>query len=54
MTEQEVDLWTTQLKDGGPQYTETNFGRTIVEPWNAVTALAFVALVVVWLIRLRG
>jgi hypothetical protein len=33
---------------------ETDFTRFIREPFNAVTALVFVLIVVVWLIRLRG
>jgi hypothetical protein len=40
--------------DGGPIYLETRLDRTIAEPWNATSALAFVVLVAVWLVRLRG
>jgi hemolysin III len=40
--------------DGGPIYTETDMRRLVAEPWNAGTALAFLALAVFWLVRLRG
>src|SRR5947209_1228716 len=50
-----VDYWTDRLaSDKGPIYVETNLNRFIREPFNAVTALAFVVLVIVWLVRLRG
>ncbi|MFH2096760.1 MAG: hypothetical protein ABIJ16_13710 [Bacteroidota bacterium] len=42
------------LRDHGPVYTETDTGRLIVEPWNAATAVIFFAIVIFWLIRLRG
>jgi hypothetical protein len=50
----DVDLLNTRLPDNGPRYAETDLTRFIREPFNAVTALAFVAIVVVWLVRLRG
>ncbi|MGB3619214.1 MAG: hypothetical protein WBA12_13935 [Catalinimonas sp.] len=40
--------------DGGPYYAETDFSRFIVEPWNAVSSLAFLVPVVYWAWRLRG
>src|SRR5262245_28804955 len=46
--------------DGGPVYVETerNLDRVgtgaVVEPWNAASALLFLVVVVVWLVRLRG
>lgn len=39
--------------DGGQIYTETNFDRTIVEPWNAVSSLAILLPAVYWAIRIR-
>jgi hemolysin III len=41
-------------RDGGPIYLETNLGRAVAEPWNAASALAFLALVAFWAVRLRG
>jgi hemolysin III len=40
--------------DGGPVYVETDFARFIVEPWNAASALLFVAIAAWWALRLRG
>jgi len=46
--------------DHGPIYLETRrylaegAERLIVEPWNTVSCLLFLALVVFWLVRLRG
>ncbi len=37
-----------RAKDGGPIYIETNFDRWIVEPWNAVSAALFMAMVGYW------
>jgi len=56
------DPWHDNLRDGGPVYTETlhnwdtyEAGNWHVIEWcNAITALAFVVIVVVWLVRLRG
>jgi hypothetical protein len=48
------DPLTDRLPDGGPRYTETDPTRLVVEPWNAASALAFLVLVVVWVVRLRG
>jgi hypothetical protein len=42
------------LADGGPRYAETQFGRMIVEPWNAVSATLFLFLVGFWTVRLWG
>jgi hypothetical protein len=49
-----------RLADGGPRYTETPpdplapDAPLIAEPWNALTASFFVAIVVAWVWRLRG
>lgn len=44
-----------RLPDGGPVYVETrDLGAAIVEPYNAATALLFIAIVAVWAWRLRG
>lgn len=49
-----------RMPDGGPRYTETppelhsSNGPVIAEPWNASTALLFVAIVMTWAWRLRG
>lgn len=42
-----------QMPDGGPVYTETNPMETIMEPWNALTSLAFLipALYFTWKCR---
>ncbi len=40
--------------EGGPLYVETDPGRLIVEPFNAVTAAIFLGIVVYWAWRLRG
>jgi len=41
------------MVDTGPLYTETEFGHVIVEPWNAVTSLAFLIPAIYWLWRVR-
>ncbi len=46
-----------RMADGGPVYKETPPDPAAVsfaEPWNAVTAAFFIAIVLVWLWRLRG
>ena len=49
-----------RMPDKGPRYTETPANPyapdapPIAEPWNAATASLFVAIVVVWVWRLRG
>ncbi len=50
----EPDYWNTRLADHGPLYVETDMSRVIKEPWKAATALIFVLIAVVWLIRLQG
>jgi len=42
------------LSDGGPVYAETNLSNIIAEPWNALSSLAFLIPVVIWLIRIQG
>src|SRR5262245_51899020 len=55
MPELNLDPWLdTWYADGGPIYGESDFRRPIVEPFNAVTAFAFVLLGVFWMARLRG
>ena len=49
-----LDIFNGKLIDNGPVYAETNLKNFIVEPWNAVTALLFIALAVFMLYRLRG
>jgi len=49
-----ADPLTSHMPDGGPLYTETDPARLLVEPLNAATALAFLVLVVIWALRLRG
>jgi hypothetical protein len=50
----------SRLDDGGPRYTESppnpNAPNTpfIAEPWNAITASFFIAIVFAWVWRLRG
>ncbi len=49
-----------RLPDGGPIYRESPADPaalapgSIVEPWNAATALLFVILALAWFVRLRG
>lgn len=43
-----------RLRDGGPVYLETDFDRFIVEPWNTITAILFLAIFTYWIIKLRG
>jgi hemolysin III len=45
---------TTRPPDGGPIYVETDLQRLIAEPFNALSALLFIVIVIYWLIRLRG
>jgi hypothetical protein len=46
--------------DGGPIYVETDLNQdlvgtgAVVEPWNAASALLFLVIVAVWVVRLRG
>ncbi len=43
-----------QMPDGGPIYTETNPLETIMEPWNAVSSMAFLIPAFYWLWKCRG
>ena len=43
----------TTLLDGGPLYTETNLDHLIVEPWNALSSLAFLIPAIYWLWKVR-
>jgi hypothetical protein len=50
-----ADPFNVRLPDGGPKYTETiDLNRSIVEPWNAGSALLFLLIVAFWVYRLRG
>ncbi|MEL6252717.1 MAG: hypothetical protein AAFR87_11950 [Bacteroidota bacterium] len=40
--------------DGGPIYTETDFSRFVVEPWNGVSAALFLLIVIYWITKLKG
>ena len=40
------------LPDGGPLYTETDLSNVIVEPWNAISSLAFLIPAAYWFFRL--
>jgi hemolysin III len=42
------------MPDGGPRYAETDLSRTIVEPWNALSAALFLIVVALWARRLQG
>lgn len=44
----------SRIPGGGPWYLETDLTRTIVEPVNAASALAFLIVAGVWIVRLRG
>jgi hypothetical protein len=41
------------LSDSGPIYTETDFSHIIVEPWNAVSSLAFLIPALYWAYKLK-
>lgn len=41
-------------RDGGPIYAETNLSHLIVEPYNAISAILFMVVVVYWWSKLRG
>ena len=41
-------------RDGGPIYAETNLSHLIVEPYNAISAILFLVVVVYWWSKLRG
>lgn len=43
-----------ELPDGGPIYWETNLNEWIVEPYNALSAIPFIAIALYWLIKVRG
>jgi len=40
------------LPDGGQLYTETDLSQVIVEPWNAISSLAFLIPAFYWFFRL--
>ena len=40
--------------DHGPIYLETLMGRFPVEPWNTISNLLFLALIIYWFARVRG
>jgi hypothetical protein len=42
-----------RLPDGGPVYSETNLSQFIVEPWNTVSAIFFLFIVLYWHFKLK-
>ncbi|MFN6943491.1 MAG: hypothetical protein ACK4ND_00980 [Cytophagaceae bacterium] len=40
--------------DGGPLYAETNMDWLFMEPWNAISSLAFLIPVIYWFLKIRG
>jgi len=48
-----IDWFNQTLQDGGPLYTESNPGRLIAEPWNALSSLFIVFPAFIWLLRVR-
>jgi len=50
---QEWVKYNATLPDGGPLYTETDFSHFVVEPWNAVSSLAFLIPAIYWFLILR-
>ena len=42
------------IHDSGPFYNEFHADGTLLEPWNALSSLAFFIPVIYWVIRLRG
>jgi hypothetical protein len=47
-------LLTQQYIDGGPLYTESQYGQFVVEPYNAVTASLFLFLAIFWARRIHS
>jgi hypothetical protein len=43
-----------RLPDGGPIYAETDLSSFIVEPWNTVSAIFFIFIVIYWAYRLKN
>ncbi len=42
------------MPDVGPVYVETDMSRTVVEPFNALSAMLFLAIFAYWTVRLWG
>jgi hemolysin III len=42
------------LPDGGGYYAETNPQNFVLEPWNAVSSLAFLVPVIYYMVKLKG
>lgn len=49
-----IFLLIQQLPDGGPVYAETNTDVWIVEPFNALSSLAYLVPAIFWALRLKG
>lgn len=49
----EHEKYHLSLPDGGPLYAETDTGRLIAEPWNALSSLTLVLPALYFFIRLR-
>lgn len=47
------DWFNQRLPDGGPLYAETDPGRILVEPWNAISSLFIIIPAIYWLVRIR-
>ncbi len=53
-SESRPGIWEARLADGGPLYAETDLTRPIAEPFNALSALVFLAIALMWFWRLRA
>lgn len=54
MTFTAILLVSSLLNDGGPLYSETDTSYFIVEPFNALSSLAYLIPAVYWMRRLKG
>ncbi len=54
MTNESIIKGMAHAGDHGPIYTETDFSRLIVEPFNALSAFLFIIIAGYWFIRLWG
>lgn len=49
-----INLVNDCLPDGGPFYTETNMRFLIVEPFNAISSIAYLIPAIYWGVKLKG
>lgn len=49
-----ADWFNQRLADGGPVYMETQPGRFLAEPWNAVSSLLMLIPALFWLARIKN